>query len=308
MTAAVVFARASIAHHSKSFALASRLLPPRCRDEASILYAWCRRADDAIDLAPPAEQPEAAARLSAELDAMQRGDSLEPILAATAEVVRARAIPFAYLRELVAGMEMDARGDRYESLEDLRHYCFRVAGTVGLMMSHVMQVGSAGALPNAVHLGIAMQLTNICRDVAEDWGRGRLYLPLSMLREEGVDASAIDRDRAAISRVVRRLLLEAERHYASADLGVDALPFRCALAVRAARNVYAAIGARLLRAGCDPFRGRAVVPMRGKLWLVARALASTLGSLSSRPRRPRVAAALPLLRFPHDVPALGVNA
>jgi phytoene synthase len=152
-------ARAVIAHHSRSFALASRLLPRQARDDAAVIYAWCRRADDAVD-APRADRGEVA-RLTAELEAAYAGAAEEPLLAAFGQVARARAIPLAYPSQLLAGMAMDLEGARYASVEDLIGYAWRVAGVVGLMMTHVLGVDDDAALVPAAHLGIAMQLTNV---------------------------------------------------------------------------------------------------------------------------------------------------
>jgi len=152
---------------------------------------------------------------------------------------------------------------------------------VGLMMSHVLSLSDAGALRNAAHLGIAMQMTNICRDVREDWDRGRLYLPLDVLADcggPGLDAqlgSALPvAARVPVRRAVHRLLDQADRYYASADRGVSALSPRCALCVRTARLVYAEIGTCIAARGYDPLAGRAVVPLRRKVELLGRAIAS----------------------------------
>ena len=186
MSAAIAEARRVLAAKSKSFALAGRVLGGDARDRAAVVYAFCRRADDAIDLAPTGEHAAALARLRRELDAVYGGRPTgDAVLDAFGEVARACRIPRDYPAELLAGLEMDAAGTRYGSLAELGVYCYRVAGTVGLMMCHVLGLRHDRALPRAVHLGIAMQLTNICRDVAEDWQLGRLYLPADMLAEEG---------------------------------------------------------------------------------------------------------------------------
>ena len=181
----VAICRETIGAHSKSFAFASALLPPRVRDEVCILYHWCRRADDMVDECT-GDPHEAVALLEMELDAIYGGADLEDVtLAAMQQIVRERYIPAHYPRELVAGMAMDARGTLYPDLEALLLYCYRVAGVVGLMMSHVLGVRDRVALKHALHLGLAMQITNICRDVQEDWNRGRLYLPLEMVGRHG---------------------------------------------------------------------------------------------------------------------------
>lgn len=289
-TASANVARATIAHHSKSFSLASRLLGPRLRDQTAIVYTWCRRADDAIDGdGAVAEYAATLARLSRELDDAYAGVASDPVLAAFGDVVRERAIPRQYADELLAGMAMDAAGTRYATLDDVFTYCWRVAGVVGLMMSHVFGVSDDDALIHAAHLGIAMQLTNICRDVAEDWQRGRLYVPDELLAAHGAPALADERGRPmppsahqAIAGAVAELLALADRYYRSGDRGIRHLPWRAAVAVSAARRVYAAIGARIRRRGYDVLAGRAVVPRAQKLSLVA---GSTLWMAIASPAR-----------------------
>jgi phytoene synthase len=287
---ALVHARDAITRGSKSFALASRLLPRRARGEAALVYAWCRRADDAIDLAPPAAQPGALARLDDELARIYAGEELaDPALAGFAVVVRDRAIPRLYPAELLAGMAMDVAGARYATIGELEVYCWRVAATVGLMMGHVLGVSRDDALVEAAELGVAMQLTNICRDVVEDWERGRLYVPEELLAAHGaaglaeelggpLPASAV----RPLAGAVAELLAIADARYRRADRGIGALPLRAAIAVRAARRIYAAIGARLAARGHDVTRGRAVVSPARKLWHVSAAVAR---ALAETPRR-----------------------
>lgn len=288
-TAIVQQARETIARGSKSFALASRLLPRRPRDQAALVYAWCRRADDAIDLAPPAAQPGALLALTLELDALYRGEPGDPVLAGFADVVRDRAIPRSYPAELLAGMAMDVDGVRYATFADLERYCWRVAATVGLMMSHVLGVQRDDALIEAAHLGIAMQLTNVCRDVVEDWDRGRLYLPDELLAAHGAGglASALGGPLPTeavrpIAGAVAELLAIADARYRRADRGLRALPARGALAIRAARRIYAAIGGRIAAQDHDVTAGRAYVSTPRKLWHVAAALVVTAAETPGR--------------------------
>lgn len=312
---AIVECRAVIAHHSKSFALASRLLPPRCRDEAAVVYAWCRRADDAVDLAGPAEASSAIDQLVRELDGVYGGSpSEEPILRAFQVVVSQRQIPLYYPRELLAGLTMDLGVVRYASMDDLLHYSFRVAGTVGLMMCHVMGLRDARARRQAAHLGIAMQLTNICRDVREDWERGRLYLPEDYLAAAGAPGlgSRIGRPfpedaSGAVAAVVQRLLADADRAYRSGDAGLDALDTRCAFAIRTARLVYSRIGSEIAGRRYDVLRGRAWVGHGTKLALVVRAAVETLADRALRlggarlPVQADFAAGLQPVAFPGDI-------
>jgi phytoene synthase len=294
MNLAVTRSRAVIAHHSKSFALASRLLPAEGRDDASIVYAWCRRADDAVDLVPPAEQPRAVGWLYDELSRIYAGEAQpDPVLGGFQAIVRARRIPRAYPAELLAGMEMDAGETIYGSYATLLSYCFRVAGTVGLMMSHVMGVRHPTALRHAAHLGMAMQLTNICRDVAEDWQRGRLYLPDDLLVAAGAshlrarlgEPTLPDEARAPVARVTRELLRRADEFYQSGSLGLAYLSWRSAVAVGTARLVYADIGRVILAQGADPCAARAVVGKPRKWMLALRALVSTRAPRAFTPAR-----------------------
>lgn len=289
---AVAWCREVIAKNSKSFALASRILPRLGRDRATVVYTWCRYADDAVDVAKDMEPARALERLRAELVSVYQGGPQKSIaLAAFQEVVEACRIPREYPDELLCGMEMDVCGTRYDTMDTLLLYCFRVAGIVGLMMSHVMGLLREDALVNAAHMGMAMQLTNICRDVVEDWDMGRLYVPDEVLGAHGLaelrgelggpfPRSAVP----GMARAVQTLLGEAARYYRSGDQGLTALPWRCALAVRAARLVYSTIGERIAAARYDVTAGRAVVPDREKLALVARAGALAMTEAPARVR------------------------
>jgi phytoene synthase len=271
--AAQRLARGIMRSRARSFSWAARLLPAAHRDDATALYAWCRRCDDAVDtVADPATAARAVARLRNELAQIYAGVPMtDPILAGLQEVVRRHALPRLYAEELVAGMAMDVGAVRYPTFEALLLYCYRAAGTVGLMMAHIMGVRDAQALRHAADLGIAMQLTNICRDVAEDEGRGRVYLPAELLGPEA-PRRAGPRAGAAAAELLRR----ADGFYGSGDAGLPALPWRCAAAVRAARLIYAEIGRVLARRRWDLYAGRAVVSPARKAWLVVRAIAGTV--------------------------------
>jgi phytoene synthase len=286
-------ARMTIAHHSKSFALASKLLGPRLRDQTAVVYTWCRRADDAVD---ESSDISALARLRTELADAYARRATDPILIAFGDVARERGIPQRYPEELLAGMAMDADGVRYQTHEQLIEYAWRVAGVVGLMMTHVFGVSDDDALIPAAHLGIAMQLTNICRDVAEDWDRGRLYIPDELLAEHGAAGLAGDLHRslpasaiAPLAGAARDLLALADRYYRSADRGIPALPWRAAIAVRVARDVYAAIGDQIARQDHDVTAGRAYVSRARKLVLAGAAIARVAASAPARLVRKRAA-------------------
>lgn len=261
--------RDTLARGSRSFRVASLMLPPQVRRAACGLYAFCREADDAVDLG--GGRAEVLETMHRRLDAAYAGrPGPAPADRALAEVTGRFAIPRALPEALLEGFEWDAEGRRYADLAGLRAYAVRVAGSVGVMMALVMGTRGAPALARAADLGVAMQLTNICRDVGEDARAGRLYLPVEWLVEEGLEPAAwLARPRPdpAVGRVVARLLEAADQLYRRAASGVAELPPGCRPGIHAARRIYADIGHRLLRQGLDPVSRRTVVPAGRKLWL-----------------------------------------
>jgi phytoene synthase len=218
--------------------------------------------------------------MQGELDGVFSGSRLsDPILSGFQEVAQQRQIPRFYAEELLAGLQMDVEFVRYETMDQLLLYCYRVAGTVGLMMCHVMGVADPRALRHAAHLGMAMQLTNICRDVLEDWERQHVYLPDDVLGPEAAARMWAGRGGSlpreldpALRAAVAHLLEQAAILYRSGDAGMRWLSWRSALAVRTARLVYAAIGDLVAARGHDVWAGRAIVPHARKLLFAGRAL------------------------------------
>lgn len=266
---------------SKSFHLASRLLPARIRMPTYALYAFCRHADDAVDDAGSDRGARAAVdALRRRIDRVYADRGLDSVVERSfARVVSGFEIPRAIPDALVEGMEWDALGHAYETIEDVRAYGVRVAGTVGLMMTLVMGRRDPEVLARACDLGVAMQLSNIARDVGEDARRGRLYLPETWLAEAGVDRARFLADptpEPGIRDVVARLVADADVIYSRADAGIAHLPADCRTAIRAARLVYSAIGDVVRRADFDSVTRRAVVPKHQKLWLVMRAFGARL--------------------------------
>jgi phytoene synthase len=286
--------RALLADGSRTFLAASWLLPRAVREPACALYAYCRQADDEVDgVADPAA---AVAGLRQRLAALYAGRAGDRLADRALAVVAARhAIPPALPEALIEGFAWDAEGRRYETLHELQAYAARVAGTVGAMMALLMGVRDPAALARACELGIAMQLSNIARDVGEDAAMGRLYLPRAWLREAGIDPEAwLARPvhSAALAGVVQRLLHAADDLYARVGAGVAELPLACRPGINAARYLYAEIGHEVRRRGLDPLAGRAVVSRRRKLLGLLRAV------LALRPPRGAQAAApLPASAF-----------
>ncbi len=303
----VADAHVTMAHNSKSFAMAARVFSPATRDAAAVIYAYCRYVDDAIDSVTGPAQLAALQQLRAELDMVYaaptatRTDAtmLAPPAARLTEfrrVVHQHQIPRVYFDELLRGMQLDVEGKHYRTVAELVDYCYCVASVVGLIMCHVMGTRQwrdparvTLTLNRAAHLGIAMQLTNICRDVEEDKGRGRVYVPDEVLAQHKVDLQAIH-DHAqfsaatalALRPAVATLLQLAEAYYRSGQRGTTALPLRSAFAVRAARRIYAAIGKRLAAMRYDITAGRAIVSKRRKLGHVAVAAMQTIGEIPQR--------------------------
>ncbi len=256
--------REAIRHGSLSFHAASRLLPARVRDPALALYAFCRLADDAVDDAATHPQAKVAAvlRLRDRLDRVYAGRPRNaPADRAFAAVVADHDMPRALPDALLEGLAWDAMGRRYASLSDLTGYSARVASAVGAMMCVLMGVRDAHALARACDLGVAMQLTNIARDVGEDAAHGRLYLPTDWFAEAGLDPQAFLAAPAPtqdIRAMTARLLAEADRLYARCEPGIGRLPHACRPGIFAARHIYAGIGGAVRRSGCDAVtrRGR----------------------------------------------------
>lgn len=264
---------------SRTFFAASLILPRRLRRSATALYAFCRLADDAVDNGGGLP---ALVELEHRLDRAYAGEPLEFAAdRAFADVVARHGIPRALPAALIEGFAWDAGCRRYETLADLRTYAARVAGSVGAMMAMLMGVRAPQVVARACDLGVAMQLTNIARDVGEDVRFGRLYLPLEWLREAGMDAGAFlarPEFSAPLGGVVQRLLAAADALYARAATGVAGLPLACRPGMHAARLLYAEIGREVLRQGLDSVSRRAVVPTGRKVRLLALALSATTAS------------------------------
>jgi phytoene synthase len=265
---------------SLSFHAASRCLPAHVRDPALALYAFCRVADDAVDEVQ--DKARAVLRLRERLDLIYAGRPRNaPADRAFAAVVEGVEMPRALPDALLEGLAWDALGRRYATLSDLQGYAARVASSVGAMMCVLMRVRDADALARACDLGLAMQLTNIARDVGEDARAGRLFLPLDWLEEEGLDPDRFLADpqpHLGIRRCVARLLSRADHLYWRAAPGVVRLPLDCRVGIHAAGHIYAAIGTQVARAGHDSVTRRARTSRLQKLgWLAVATMRAGAG-------------------------------
>jgi phytoene synthase len=286
---------------SKSFFAASSLLPQRVRMPAIALYAFCRVADDAID--EHSDDTLAMQKLQKRLEAIYNGEP-EAIIEdrAMAMVAHRYGLPRELPEALLEGFAWDAAGRHYDTLEDLHHYCARVAGSVGAMMAMIMGITNPHALARACELGNAMQLTNIARDVGEDARNGRLYLPRSWMRQAGIDPHnwlADPQFTPALGEVIGRLLLEADRLYQRGASGIAALPRDCRGAILAAANIYAEIGRVIADREMNSVSSRAVVGSTRKLTLLCIAKAR-----AQLPTRCDTDPPLPAIQFLVDACAL----
>lgn len=287
--ALVAAARDTIARGSRSFALASRLFDRATRERAWLLYAWCRRCDDLADgqalghdMRAPADPGARLAEIRARTEAALAGEpSGDPAFDALGVVAAECALPRRMIDDHIAGFALDAEGWTPATEADLLRYCHHVAGAVGEMMALVMGVApeEATTLARADDLGIAFQLANIARDVAEDAANGRCYVPREWLDEAGIapDALLAPESRERLLPIVERLCALAARYEASGRAGAAALPFRSAWAVLAAAAIYGDIARKLAADPEAALTGRVVTSRGEKLAAAAGAFRAALG-------------------------------
>jgi phytoene synthase len=266
--------------NSRSFRFAARFFPPGEWERVARVYAFCRVTDDLVDL--PGAEADAEEMLDEwmhlSLRAYDGGATGIELLDRVMRETASAAVPFTYASELAAGMRMDLRMQRYASMTELRLYTHRVASVVGMWITELAGVHAPRVLAKAGEMGHAMQLTNILRDVGEDWRRGRLYLPADVMARHGVTEDSIERmcrggaPDPVYRCMVEELLRGAEASYHGAFAAIRELPpaFRRPIAVAA--YVYRGIHAPIRRAGHDNLRRRAVTSTASKVILASRAL------------------------------------
>jgi phytoene synthase len=273
------------ARGSKSFYFATRFFPPDLAEAAHAVYWFCRYTDDLVDECPSIEDGRRQLEAWAALLAKSSPD--HPVLAVFLDTVRRYQIPLEYPFELIEGMRMDLNQTRYETFDDLRLFCYRVASVVGLMMCWVIGFENPAdrekALPYAIDLGIGLQLTNILRDIGEDLGRNRIYLPREDMRrfnysEEDLRAH---RHTPAFSELMRFQAARARSYYERGNAGIPLLHHRGRFAVKIASDVYREILNRVEASDFDVFEKRTVVPATRKYWLTLRSLPIQITQVSS---------------------------
>jgi len=263
----------TLSQKGRTFHWSRRLMGSLYAARATRLYSFCRYIDDLADEADCPESGRAALLQAAE--DVKNGQSAHPVIQDGIDLIRECGIERAVVLELIAGVASDLGPVRVDNEDALLRYCYQVAGTVGLMMCKVLDTKDLAALPHAVDLGIAMQLTNICRDIATDGAMGRCYLPATLVGT--LEPQELVHPEASLQPGVRRcvevLLDMADRYYLSGELGLSYLPVGARSGILSAARVYRAIGTRLRQRDHAYWLGRTVVPASTKMLITVQAMA-----------------------------------
>lgn len=278
----VAYARDSISRGSKSFALASKLFDAPTRENAWLLYAWCRKCDDLADgqdmghgMSAVTDAHARVAYIRAQTEAALAGAPTDdPAFAALALVAADCHLPRRYILDVIDGFDLDAAEWRPRHERDLYQYCYHVAGAVGLLMAIVMGVDpdDDATLDRACDLGLAFQLANIARDLSEDDSVGRCYLPMEWLAEMDIPPGQHMKPwlRPQLAALAARLTDRSEAHEASARVGAAKLPFRARWAVLAAAGIYGDIAREVRRRGAGAWNHRVITTRAQKIGWLAR--------------------------------------
>ncbi len=268
---------------SKTFYWGSVFLPQPKRRAVWAVYALCRIVDDIVDEEMHPDTPQAghlsgASDPKRELDfwritledVYKRGSAIDesnPVQVAWCDLLDSYPVPLAPVLDLLDGVEMDLNINRYQNFDELYPYCYRVAGTIGLLTSPIFGYQDEAALQHAVDLGVALQLTNILRDIGEDARRNRIYLPQEEMQrfgytEQDLMAGVVN---DAFCELVRFQMARADDYYQRSQLGIPLLSPDCRLAVRLSAVLYRGILDRISINDYNVFTKRASVPLKTKL-------------------------------------------
>lgn len=252
-------ARQVLKTHGRSFHFASHLLGKHHSERGARLYAFCRHLDDLADEATDPEDANAA--LDATRFALNAGYSSDPLVMDFIKLASETRMPLEPALHLIDGLQQDIKEVALTSQAELVRYAYRVAGTVGLMMCAVLDTHRPVAIPHAIDLGIAMQLTNIARDVGEDARMGRRYLPGPWVDDASASAIAAPSPvlQIKLQAATKRILRLADRYYASGEAGLHHLPPRARLSILVASRVYSAIGDNIVAHAHRSWDRRALV-------------------------------------------------
>ncbi len=275
------YARQQTAYYSKSFFISAAMLPKEKRWATYALYSFCRYADNLMDN----PRNRSTEELINEVDtfseevrlAYKYGESEHPVLKPYIAVAKKYDIPEEYALDLLKGVKMDATINRYETFEDLYVFCYRVAGVVGLMMTHLLGYKDKNAFKFAENLGIAMQLTNILRDVQEDKKMNRIYLPAEEMRKFGVSEDDIMDERATPNLIefMKFQVERARKYYQQAEPGISLLERKSRFAIYSSSKIYGGILYKIEQNDYNPFKGRVYVHQGRKFGILLNELIKT---------------------------------
>ncbi len=275
--------------HAKNFYYAFRVLPRHKRRAIYATYAFCRYCDDIADEPRPSARKrrlfeETRTRLD---DALGGRKTTDPVFIALADAAERFSIPAAYFEEVISGVEMDLTHDRYEGFEDLRRYCYGVASVVGLICLEIFEYTDPVAREHAVDLGLAMQLTNIIRDVAEDAQRGRIYLPLDEIASFGYSERELKESAAtpAFRELMRFQAARARAYFGSGRKLMPLISPDSRACPATLLSVYSTILDRIESSGFDVFERRIGLGTGEKLLIAARLWAGSLIQTIRHPGR-----------------------
>ncbi|MBN2709455.1 MAG: phytoene/squalene synthase family protein [Calditrichaceae bacterium] len=274
LEAAFRYARSQTAHYSKSFFFSATFLPKEKRWETYALYGFCRYADNIIDNPRGRTTEELIEEVNSVIReikiAYRLGESEHPIIKSFIHVAKKRNIPIEYPLELMEGVKMDLTRNRYNNFDELYQFAYRVAGVVGLMMSYVLGYKDESALVYAEQLGVAMQLTNILRDVKEDKEMNRIYLPLDELERFGLTEEDVlsEKMNVRMRRLMKFQVKRAHRYYHEADKGIKMLTPNTQFAIYSASRIYQGILMKIEARNYNPFLGRVFVKQSKKMLIL----------------------------------------
>jgi len=264
------------ASRPSTFALAFQALPPLEREAIRAVHAFSREIDDSVDEEPDRERARAELRRwRGEVAACYDGEPQEPAARALRPHLARFRIPRAYLEELLTGVEMDLTRLRYGTFEELRGYCYRVASVVGFICLRIFGDFEERGRAYAEHLGLALQLTNILRDLGSDHARGRIYIPLEDLERFGYSEEALARKERneAFRNLMRFECARARQFFAAAEREAASLDRKRMLAAEIMRAIYRSLLDRIERSGYDVFRREVRVPYLERAWIAGAVLA-----------------------------------
>jgi len=266
LKASFEYSRAIIKHYAKSFSFAAKFLPKEKRWATYSVYAFCRYVDNIIDLPRNRTNEELVAELNNlrhEIElAYKYGESEHPALSAFIFSAKKFNIPKEYPLDLINGVEMDLTCKSYDNFADLYLFCYRVAGVVGLMMTYILGFKNEETLYYAEKLGVAMQLTNILRDIETDYEMGRVYLPQDELLEFNLtNLSIADKQfNDSFKNMMKFQVSRAENYYDTANVGISQLDKDSQFAIYTASRIYGRILNKIIENNYNPFSGRVFVP------------------------------------------------